>query len=197
MKGPHGGTVKNLSFFNHRQKWEGLSNALRCPTAVLVVKVRSTEGRGRGAKAEIISDSVINGPRRVAVLCFSSESDTGTWRGQQSGRGARQGRIVTAVRIRQSDCRHSKQDVTYPSAGILLLPFSGRPRRGEKKRKKSYRNIFWDHSSKASDTQHGAPDASSYPCTNTQSRGGRGSSCGPHVVREGLAAGRQCLLGDN
>lgn len=97
--------------------------------------MRSTEGRGRGAKAEIISDSVINGPRRVAVLCFSSESDTGTWRGQQSGRGARQGRIVTAVRIRQSDCRHSKQDVTYPSAGILLLPFSGRPRRGEKKEK--------------------------------------------------------------
>lgn len=86
-------------------------------------------------KLKIISDSVIIGPRRVDVLCFSSDSDTGTARGQQSGRGARQGRIVTVVRIRQSDCRHSKQDVTYPSAGILLLPFSGRPRRGKKKKK--------------------------------------------------------------
>lgn len=127
---------RNLSFRNHRQKWEGLSNALRCPTAVLAVKVRSAEGRGRGVKAEIISDSVINGLGKVAVFCFSSDSDTGTWRGQQSGRGARKGRIVTAVRIRQSDCRHSKQDVTYPSAGILLLPFSSRPRRGGKKEKK-------------------------------------------------------------
>lgn len=50
--------------------------------------VRSAEGRGRAAKAKIPSDSEINGPRKVAVLClggklFSSDSETGTERGQQ------------------------------------------------------------------------------------------------------------------
>lgn len=125
-------------------------------------------------KSQITVGSVVQ--RKVAVLCFgrkllSSDSETGTERGQQWGRGTSQECIVTAVRIRQSDCRHSKQDVTYPSAGILLLRFSSRPRRRRKK-KKSHRNILWDHSSKASDTQDGTRDASSYPYMNTQSSRG-------------------------
>lgn len=47
------------------------------------------------------------------------------------GQAAAAGRLVTAVGFRESDCRLSSEDVTYPSAGILLLNFS-RPRlRGE------------------------------------------------------------------
>ena len=92
---------------------------------------------GGVVEKQIPSDSVINVPRREAALrcggtLFSSHSE----RGQQRGRGAGRGCIVTAVRIRQSDCRHSKQDVTYPSAGILLLPPSSSPRRKKKKEKK-------------------------------------------------------------
>lgn len=34
------------------------------------------------------------------------------------------GRLVTAVRFRESDCRLSSEDVTYPSAGLLALNFS-------------------------------------------------------------------------
>lgn len=55
---------------------------------VEAVIVGSVEGRGPAAKAKIPSDRVINSPRKVAVLCFggklfSSDSETGTERGQQ------------------------------------------------------------------------------------------------------------------
>lgn len=42
------------------------------------------------------------------------------------------GRLVTAVRFRESDCRLSSEDVTYPSAGILLHNFSKPGLRGER-----------------------------------------------------------------
>lgn len=42
------------------------------------------------------------------------------------GGAATAGRLVTAVRFRESNCRLSSEDVTYPSAGILPLNFSKR-----------------------------------------------------------------------
>lgn len=51
--------------------------------------------------------------------------------------------MVTAVRIRQSDCRHSQQDVTYLSTGILLLPVSSRPN-GKKKEKINSTEISYE-----------------------------------------------------
>lgn len=112
-------------------------------------------------------------------------SNSAAERGHTWGRGASQRCMVTAVRIRQSDCRLSKCDVTYPSAGILLLPFSSGPGRGKKKKRKSHGNILWDHYSAASHTRDWAPDASSYPYTNAQTGGGEQlwSTCGHGKVR--------------
>lgn len=84
--------------------------------------------------------------------------------------------MVTAVRIRQSDCRLSKQDVTYPSAGILLLPSVGDQE--ENHSEISYEIITQKHQTCQWLFLH-------------VHRVGAGGSCGPHVVRDGLATWRQ------
>lgn len=53
--------------------------------------------------------------------------------GRLFGGGAAARRLVTAIRFRKSDCRLSSEDVTYPSAGILLLNFSKLRPRGERR----------------------------------------------------------------
>lgn len=55
------------------------------------------------------------------------------------GGKAAAGRLVTAVRFRKSDCRLSSEDVTYPSAGILLLSFSKLRPRGKRGRGRRWR----------------------------------------------------------
>lgn len=79
--------------------------------------------------------------------------------------------MATAVRIRQRDCRRSKQDRAYPRDGILLLHFNGTNKENE--------NRF----------------APKYPMRsflkNMQDKVSNASSCAPHVVKEGLATGQQ------
>lgn len=98
--------------------------------------------------------------------------------------------MVTVVRIRQSDCRHSQQDVTYLSTGILLLPVSSRPN-GKKKEKINSTEISYEIIPQKHQTcriELLMPVACL--CINTY-RGEGGGSCAPHVVREGLATGQQ------
>lgn len=129
---------------------------------------------------QIPSDSVINGQRKVAVLWFGGKLfSSNSKRGQQWGRGTSRGCIVTAVRIRQCDCRHSKQDVTYPSAGILLLPSSSSPRR--KKRRKKVTEISYEIIPKS--TRH-SRSWCQWLSLHEDTEWGRGAAV-PHVVREG------------
>ncbi len=53
----------------HREKWEGLSNALRC--LVVAIIVWSVKGWRCGAKAEISSESVINGLKGIFWIFWS------------------------------------------------------------------------------------------------------------------------------
>lgn len=129
-------------------------------------------------------------------------SNSAAERGQTWGRGASQRCMVTAVRIRQSDCRLSKCDVTYPSAGILLLPFSSGPGRG-KKRKENHTEISYEIITQQHHTRETGLLMPVAILTRTH-RLGVGSSCDPHVVTERCATWRQhsvalqqCPLGDN
>lgn len=81
--------------------------------------------------------------------------------------------MATAVRIRQCDCRPSKQDRMYPSDGILLLRFS-RPKKKKRMKTDLHKNIPMRSFLK-----------------NMQDKASNASSCAPHVVREGLDTGQQ------
>lgn len=82
------------------------------------------------------------------------ETAKDSWRRRSGywGGSAAAGRLVTAVRFRESDCRLSSEDVTYPSAGILLLNFSkprgqrrwGRWWRGGFKKEKNITEISYE-----------------------------------------------------
>lgn len=61
---------------------------------MVTVIERSVEGWGRGAKAEIPTDRVINGRKKVAVLCFGGNSSPTVKRGQRGDSCSEGGALV-------------------------------------------------------------------------------------------------------